>query len=117
MPAFSIEDQMCARVQEIVQQQSFTDQIGFAVSWERLPAPSPAGMQFHCGWTIMLTLKTGILGRDLLTFVAAKGTHPPDAALAEPIIQGIEMLRQARTQAKTQMAAPSNGHGKLITGR
>ena len=103
------------------QKQSFTDKIGVAVTWMRVPVPTPAGVAYQTVWTVLLTIPSGLAGvGDHSSSFTCERAAPPEADIRKAVGEVIEQLRQYRQQQTAQLG---NGHqggrspGGLAIGR
>jgi hypothetical protein len=110
MPAHDVEAQVRGWVADEAQQQSFTDEVGWMVTWDRVGVPTPQGIAYHVRWTIGLTIRTGLVHpkmRVLANTMTVDRSEPEEGPLRQGVAAVIEGLRKKRTQLK----APGNGHG------
>lgn len=110
MPAFDIQAQVTGWVLDEAAKQSFTDQIGVAVTFTRSIAVMPNGaQQWVIQWTILLTIPSGLVGRGPVTnsFVL-DASLPAEAPVRQAVAAAIEQMRKLRNQVR----AVSNGHSK-----
>ncbi len=113
MPAFDLTARITGWALDEAQRQSFTDQVGVAVSMRLQAAATRAGIMQQAEWVIVLTLPTGLVGRaPLVAPVRIGAAQPGEKDVRAAVTAGLEQLRQSRTALR----APSNGHGTLPGG-
>jgi hypothetical protein len=118
MPAVDIEAKVREWVGDEVQKQSFTDVIGWLVypSRELVPNQQAGRVEQFTHWHIDLSMKTGLVGKQKMIrkLSTITSTEPDEDRVRKTVAEAVEILRQFRTQLK----APSNGHGNLpVKGR
>ncbi len=94
------------------QRQSFTDEIGVAVSMRVQPVPAPGGLVQQAEWVVVVTLRALVGKPPLVAPVRIGAAEPGEKDVRMAVAAGIEQLRQVRTSLR----APSNGHGSLPGG-
>jgi hypothetical protein len=112
MPARDIEADVRAIVADEAQKQSFTDDVGWAVTFDRVGIMNGNGMSYRTQWTIMLDFATGLVDprqRRLGNTITVDRTQPDEEDLRPAIAATIEGLRQHRKV----MRAGQNGQGKI----
>ena len=112
MPALDVEAQVKAWVEDEATKQSFTDTVGWLVTWDRVALATEQGLKFHVQWTVALAIETGLLDpkqKWLSNTLTVDRSVPGEDELRKAVAAVIEGLRKRRTLMK----ASSNGHGKL----
>ena len=113
MPAWDVEAQVKAWVEDEAAKQSFTGEVGWLVTWDRVGLLGPDGaVSYRIQWTVGLNIKTGLLDpkqKYLSNTLTCDVSVPDEAEIRKGVAAVIEGLRPHRTKMK----AGSNGHGKL----
>ena len=110
MPAHDVEALVRGWVADEAQQQSFTDEVGWMVTWDRVEVPTPQGI----GLPRPVDDRADHPDRARPPEDAGTGEHHdrrPFRTGRRPVRQGVAAVIEGLRKKRTQLKAPGNGHG------